>query len=149
VCAAITGRVPYSGLHVPENRKGTVLFEAPAVADPDPSYFTTLGYLVGKRTGTDVPVVDGLIGSPSTEALKSFSSTVAAAGPVGMFHMVGTTPEAHTLEAAFGGRRPKRIVKVTKDDLRAVWEELSTGVGEHLQLVLMGSPMPRSAISSS
>ena len=140
VCAAITGRVPYSGLHLPENRKGDFLFRVPAVADPDPSFFTTLGYLVGKHTGTDVPVIDGLIGTPSTEALKSFSSTVATAGTVGLFHMVGITPEAPTLEAAFGGRQPKRILEVTEDALRTVWEQLSTGVGDHLQLVLMGSP---------
>jgi predicted aconitase len=119
---------------------GDFLFRVHAVADPDPSFFTTLGYLVGKHTGTDVPVIDGLIGTPSTEALKSFASTVATAGPVGLFHMVGITPEAPTLEAAFGGREPKRILEVDKDALRTVWEELSTGVGDHLQLVLMGSP---------
>lgn len=140
VCAAITGRVPYSGLHLPDNRRGQVLFRVPAVADPGTSYLTTLGYLVGKRTGTEIPVIDGIVGTPSMEALKSFCSTVATAGTVGLFHMVGTTPEAPTVEAAFCGREPTRVIEVTNDALRAVWQELSTGVGEQLQLVVMGSP---------
>jgi cis-L-3-hydroxyproline dehydratase len=140
VCAAITGRVPYSGLHVPENRVGEFLVRVPKVETPDASFFTALGYLIGKHAGTDVPVIDGIVGTPSTEALKSFCSTVATAGAVGLFHMVGVTPEAPTLAAALGDRRPKRVFDVSREDLREVWAQLSTGVGEDLQLVVMGSP---------
>jgi predicted aconitase len=140
VCAAITGRVPHSGLHLRENRVGELLVRVPGVETPDPSFFTVLGYLIGKLAGTDVPVIDGIVGTPSTEALKSFCATVATAGTVGLFHMVGVTPEAPTLAAALGDRTPKRVLDVTRDDLRLVWAELSTGVGEDLQLVLMGSP---------
>jgi predicted aconitase len=140
VCAAVTGRVPYSGLHLPENRVGEVLVRVPEIETADPSFFTTLGYLVGAHAGSAVPVIDGIRGTPTTEALKSFCSTVATAGAVGLFHMVGVTPEAPTLAAALGGREPQRVLDVSRDDLRAVWAGLSTGVGEHLQFVAMGSP---------
>ena len=140
VCAAVTGRVPRSGLHLPENRVGDVLVRIPAVEDPDPSFFATLGYLVGKQAGTDIPVIEGVSGTPSTEDLKAFCSTVATSGPVGLFHMVGVTPEAPTVQAALGGRLPRRVLDVTTADLRDVWRDLSSGRADSLQLVLLGSP---------
>lgn len=140
ICAAITGRVPYSGLHLPENRYGEVLIRVPRVEHPDTSFFTALGYLVGKHAGNDVPVIDGVAGTPSLDALKAFSATVATSGSVGLFHLVGVTPEAPTLDAAFAGREPGRAVEVTHGDLLAVWRQLSSGEGERLQLVVMGSP---------
>ncbi|WP_139173667.1 aconitase X [Geodermatophilus telluris] len=140
VCAAITGRVPRSGLHLPENRRGGLLVRIPDVEAPDPSFFTTLGYLVGKHAGTDVPVIEGISCAPSTEDLKAFCSTVATSGPVGLFHMVGVTPEAPTVETALGGRPPRRVLDVTRTDLRDVWRQLSTGRGEILHLVAFGSP---------
>ena len=54
VCAAITGRVPYSGLHRSENRVGTFLVRVHHVLDPDPSYYTVLGYLIGKEAGSEM-----------------------------------------------------------------------------------------------
>jgi predicted aconitase len=140
ICAAITGRVPRSGLHLPANRAGEFLVRIPAVEDPDPPFFTTLGYLVGKHAGTEIPVIEGIPGTPSTEDLKAFCSTVATSGPVGLFHMVGVTPEAPTVEAALGGRPPRRVLDVTTADLRDVWHGLSSGRGRALQLVLVGSP---------
>ncbi len=140
VCAAITGRVPRSGLHLPANRTGELLVRIPEVEDPDESFFTTLGYLVGKHAGTQIPVVQGISWTPSTEDLKAFCSTVATSGPVGLFHMVGVTPEAPTVEAALGGRPPGRVLDVTREALREVWHGLSSGRGGALQLVLLGSP---------
>jgi predicted aconitase len=140
ICAAVTGRVPLSGLHLPENRVGELLVRVRGVDTGDPSFFTALGYLVGTHAGSAVPVIDGIRGTPSLEALKSFCATVATAGAVGLFHMVGVTPEAPTLAAALGGRDPQRVLDVGLDDLRSVWAQLSTGVGADLQLVVMGSP---------
>ena len=140
VCAAITGRVPYAGLHRPENRTGTFLVRVPEVSDPDPSWYSVLGYLVGQEAGSEIPVVDGLGGVPSLEALKAFCATVATAGAVGLFHLVGVTPEAPTVPAALGGRDPVRTLVVTARDLGRVWREMSSGTGEELRAVVIGSP---------
>ncbi|GIM68310.1 hypothetical protein Pve01_90270 [Planomonospora venezuelensis] len=140
IFAAITGRVPYSGLHVPENRYGEVLVRVPQVEDPDTSFFTVLGYLVGKRAGTEVPVIDGIPGTPSLEGLKAFSATVATSGTVGLFHMVGVTPEAPTVDAALAGRAPSRVIDVSREDLLDVWRTLSSSESDVLQSVVMGSP---------
>lgn len=140
VCAAITGRVPYSGMHRAENRVGNFLVRVPDVAYADPSFYTVLGYLVGKEAGNRVPVIDGLDRAPSMEELKAFCSTVATSGAVGLFHMVGVTPEAPTLEAALGGHEPTETLVVTAADLRRVWDELSSGQGNEIQSVVVGSP---------
>ncbi len=140
VCAAITGRVPYSGLHRAENRVGNFLVKVPDVLDPDPYFFAVLGYLIGKEAGSDVPVIDGVGQKPSLESMKALCSTVATSGAVGLFHMVGVTPEAPTLEAALGGRKHDRTLTVTPEDLRNEWRDLSSGRGRELQSVVVGSP---------
>jgi predicted aconitase len=140
VCAAITGRVPWSGLHRGENRVGNFLVRVPDVLDPDPCFFAVLGYLIGKEAGSHVPVIEGMGHAPSLEAMKALCSTVATAGAVALFHMVGVTPEAPTLEAALGGRKPDRTLTVTPEDLRSVWRDMSSGRGRELQSVVIGSP---------
>lgn len=140
ICAAITGRAPLAGLHLDENRVGNFLVKVPDLGEVDSSFYTVLGYLIGKRTGEDVPVIEGISTKPTLEELKAFSSTISTAGPVGLYHMVGITPEADTTEKALGGKEPKRVYHVTKEDLTIVWEKLSTSNGEKLDAVVMGSP---------
>jgi predicted aconitase len=70
VCAAITGRAPLAGFHLPENRTGSLLVRVPPIAEGDGLFYTALGYLVGKRAGDLVPVIDGIRDTPSTEDLK-------------------------------------------------------------------------------
>lgn len=141
VCAAVTGRAPLAGLHLPENRTGTFLVRVPPLGSLDGSFWTALGYLVGKEAGTLVPVVDGIRTAPSTEDLKAFCAAVATSGPVGLFHVVGVTPEAPTREVALGGREPVRTLDVTVDDLLATVDGLSTAQGgPALDLVVLGSP---------
>ena len=141
VCAAITGRAPLAGFHLPENRTGSFLVRVPPLAQRDALFYTALGYLVGKNAGDLVPVIDGIPDTPSTEDLKAFCAAVATSGPVGMFHMVGVTPEAPTREAALGGKEPVRTLDVTTSDILDTVHGLSTGEkGAGLDLVVLGSP---------
>src|SRR3990170_2842298 len=77
VCAAITGRVPFAGLHRDEER------------------------------------------------LKAIGAAGASSGSVAMFHVVGVTPEAPTLDTATGGTRAPEVL-VTSERLRGARDELST-----------------------
>src|SRR5258706_12988553 len=54
LAAAMTGRVPYAGLHKPENRRGQILFRvAPeAVGLPPDALAVAVGAIVGQRAGT-------------------------------------------------------------------------------------------------
>ncbi|MFZ6049738.1 aconitase X [Pseudomonas sp. CR3202] len=140
ICAAIVGRAPYCGLHMEENRKGNFVINIPRLANVDSSFYTVLGYLIGKHAGTDIPVICGVEEKPTLEDLKYLSSTLATSGAVGLFHMVGVTPEAPTLEVALGGKAPTRTLDITQEELLSVFEKLSTTQEEKLDLVLLGSP---------
>jgi len=71
ICAAITGRVPYTGLHRLENRRATfhVRLEKTKTEDwATPAAWGAFGSLVGGLVGEQVPVIDGLpdMWSPTT-----------------------------------------------------------------------------------
>jgi predicted aconitase len=143
VCCAITGRVPAVGLHLSENRAGQMLLRlagVPLALQQDDQFFAVLGHLVGKLAGDLVPVIDGVMATPTEDQLKAFSAAVASSGRVALFHLVSVTPEAPTLEAAFQGRTPQQTVDVTSDDLRAARSELTTADGRELDMVILGSP---------
>src|SRR5262245_11623804 len=143
ICCAITGRVPAVGLHLQENRAGQLLLRlvnVPAALQQDDQFFAVLGHLVGARAQDLIPVIDGVTVRPSEDELKAFSAAVASSGRVALFHIVGVTPEAATLEDAFAHRQPRQIVEITVDDLRAARRELTTADGRDLDMVILGSP---------
>lgn len=143
ICCAITGRIPAVGLHLDENRAGALLLRlsgVPRELQEDDQFFAVLGHLVGQLAGDRIPVIDGIVVRPPEDHLKAFSAAVASSGRVALFHIVGLTPEAPTLEAAFQGRVPRESRYITLDALRAARSELTTAHGEALDLVLLGSP---------
>jgi predicted aconitase len=143
ICAAITGRAPAAGLHLDENRLATVVFR---LGDLPPDLLDShvlapvLGAFLGHRTGSRVPVVAGLEEPPGEDWLKSLGAAAASRGSVGMFHVVGATPEAPTLEAALGGRPPVEEIVVTLDDLRRTRDDLTTAARDTLATVSLGTP---------
>ena len=143
ICCAITGRVPAVGLHLTENRGGQLLLRltgVPAALQQDDQFFAVLGHLVGKLAGENIPVIDGIVVSPAEDQLKAFAAAAASSGRVALFHMVGVTPEAPTLDAAFHGRSPEQTIEITVADLRAARRELTTADGRELDMVILGSP---------
>ena len=143
ICAAITGRAPAAGLHLDENRRGQVLFDLqsvpPALTASDVLY-PVLGHLIGRMAGTRIPVIDGLPPETSEDRLKALGAAAAASGTVGMFHVVGRTPEAPTLDAAFGGVARVETVIVGPADLRRARDQLTTAAGSSLDAVSLGTP---------
>jgi len=143
ICCAITGRVPAVGLHLTENRAGQLLMRlagVPAAVQADDQFFAVLSQLVGKLAGDRIPVVDGVVVRPSEDHLKAFAAGAASSGRVALFHIVGVTPEAPTLEAAFQGRAPEETFEITMADLRQARRELTTADGQSLDMVILGSP---------
>ena len=143
ICAAITGRVPEASLHLTENRAGQIvldLAEVPLTLQQEDSFYPVLGQLMGKRVGNSIPVIDNLKGTPSEDNLKAFGAASASSGAVALFHIVGVTPEAPTLEAACQGNTEIETVRVTMEMLRGAWGELTKATGEKLDMVILGSP---------
>ena len=143
ICCAITGRVPAFGLHLDEHRAGELLLElrgVPASLQLNDGFYPVLGHWVGKVAGDRVPVIEGLAVRPEEDQLKALGAAMASSGAVGLFHLVGITPEAPTLEAAFRGRAPRETRTVTTEDLRSARRELTTAEGDALDWVVLGSP---------
>jgi cis-L-3-hydroxyproline dehydratase len=143
ICCAITGRVPAVGLHLTEHRAGQMLLRLDGVSpalQQDAQFFAVLGHLVGGLAQEAIPVIDGVTVRPVEDQLKAFAAAAASSGRVALFHIVGITPEAPTLEAAFQGRAPLQTIAITTDDLRAARRQLTTADGSDLDMVILGSP---------
>ncbi len=143
ICAAITGRVPDAGLHREENRRADVVFRLSGISDrllDEDVLYPVLGQVVGREAGNAVVAIEGLPLDTTEDRLKALGAAAASSGSVALFHAVGITPEAPTLEAALGGHRASRTVEITPERLRAARDELSTTSREDLAGVSLGTP---------
>jgi predicted aconitase len=143
ICCAITGRAPAIGLHLTENRRGQLLFRLVGIPErlqQQDEFYAVLGHFVGKSSLDKIPVIDGVGVKPDEDQLKAFGAAAASSGGVALFHMVGITPEAPTLESAFQGSDPIQTIDVTMDILRAARQELTHTDTNRLDMVVLGSP---------
>jgi predicted aconitase len=143
ICAAVAGRAPACGLHLAENRRGRLLVRLDGLPDRllrEPALAPVLGYHLGSVCGSRVPVIDGLPADTDEDFLKALGAAAASSGAVALFHVVGRTPEAPTLEAAFQGHPPEEVLEVDVDDLRAALRKLSTAPDGEIHVVALGSP---------
>src|SRR4051794_40410370 len=123
LAAALTGRTARYGYHLPEQRRGTVLVELhdqPAST----SDWGALGCWIGRQVSDywQVPVIAGLEVQPTVDQLKQLGASLASYGSLAMFHLVGVTPEARTVEEALGGQTPVRALTLEPGSLRAVYQ---------------------------
>lgn len=143
ICAALTGRAPAAGLHLDEARRGSVVYELgdlrPELIDSD-ALAPVLGYFLGADCGVEIPVIVGLPEGQPEYRLKALGASAASSGGVGMFHAVGSTPEAQTLDIALHDRPPTRTVTVTAQMLRAANDRLAPPPGQQLGAVCLGTP---------
>jgi len=143
ICAAITGRAPLAGLHLDADRRATVVFKLEGIPDRllhDEVTPTCVGHILGKEAGAEVAVIVGLPADTGEDRLKALGAAAASSGAVAMFHAVGVTPEAPTLDAALGGEPPRREVIVTLDRLRTARDELTTVPDGPIGAVSVGTP---------
>lgn len=145
ICAAITGRAPWTGLHLPENRLAKVLIDATAVPQAfwrDDIAFPILGAWLGRAVHRKVAAIEG-IGQPTEDQLKALGAAAASSGSVGLFHVIGVTPEAPSRAAAFGNAPPEEIIRLDLAALAYTRASLSTANrndGDPIDAVAIGSP---------
>ena len=143
ISAAITGRAPLAGLHLDANRRATVVFDVSSLPERLTSLdalYPLLGHHIGKVVGKAVPVVVGAPDGVAEHLLKALGAAGATSGAVGMFHVVGSTPEAPTLDAALGGDRASDVHSVTAADIRLARDQLTTSASRQLGVVSLGTP---------
>ena len=142
ICAALTGRVPDHGLHRDEGRRARLVVdcsELPEDLVAEPVVFPLVGHVVGAAAGDRVPVVVGLPAVGEDDG-KALGAAAASSGGVAMFHAVGSTPEAPTLEAALQGEPPEEVVALTTRMLADARDQLTTSTTTELAGVSVGTP---------
>jgi hypothetical protein len=138
--ASITGRIPYWGFHIPECRFATheIEVEFPVTDMMD---WGLLGYHVGEVVGEDIPLLSGLLETPSLIKLKHFGAAAASSGGVEMYHIPGTTPEAPSREAALGGKAPRQSLKFGEAERRRAYANLNTSARDpNVDFIMLGCP---------
>ena len=143
ICCAITGRAPAMGLHLTKNRAGQILFRLRNIStdlQKSDQFYPVLGNLIGKLALDKIPVIDGMTVTPTDDQFKAFGAGAASSGGVALFHVVGITPEASSLEDAFHGNEPAQIMDVTMDMLRESRRALNHTDSGKLDMVAVGCP---------
>jgi predicted aconitase len=138
--AMLTGRIPYWGFHITENRRGThrVVLDAALDSNADWGLF---GYWLGDLVQERVPVVEGVRSKPDLERLKHFGAAASSSGGVELYHLVGITPEAPTADAAFGGRTPIETLVYGAAERRATHDRINaTASDTRVDYVMLGCP---------
>ena len=138
-CAALVGRIPNSGMHLDENRRGTHLIKVEKI--PTDLYeWDVLGYWIGKQVHIGVPVLDIDVPFISMDAHKSLGASMCTSGQVDMYHVLGLTPEAGTYELAFGSNTPKETFYYREADEQEIINKLDWAQEEEVDFVMMGCP---------
>ena len=101
-----------------------------------------LGAILGSEAGSAVAAIAGVPAGTNEDRLKALGAAAASTGAVGLFHVVGVTPEAPDLAAVLGGRAPERRIEVTPAMLRQARDRLSTAAAgsDRIDAVAVGSP---------
>jgi predicted aconitase len=138
IAAAVTGWVPEFGALRTENRRASLVVEVNAELGTDTDW-GCLGFFAGKAGGLRIPAFVGLP-SPRLEAARHLCAALATSGGAPMFHIVGVTPEAPTLETALQKRKPDEIVTFGPQELADVYHMMCTNTSPEIDFVYFGCP---------
>ncbi|KAF4984129.1 hypothetical protein FZEAL_622 [Fusarium zealandicum] len=143
ISIALTGRAPRGGPHIGSNRLASLCIRISgfkSIQDIDDSFPPLLGYHIGALSRSRIPVMLGLESFDLTkDDLKAFGAAFATLSSAPMFHIVGVTPEAPTIEAALAPEFESVDVDLT--ELAACWEKLNSAPKHQpIDLVSLGNP---------
>ena len=137
--SSITGKTPFYGMHLESNRLAKVVanveVEMPTIFD-----WNLLGYYVGKQVGLDVPVYTGIRVPPDLNMLMALCSSGIASGSIVMFHIVGVTPEAPSLEIATGGEKITKTMKYGHSERKTAYQMVNFSKKDDVDVVVLGCP---------
>jgi hypothetical protein len=143
LAAAVTGKIPEYGLQLPQNRRGRVLVEIAKGIEPekfDYSDYGALSYWTSKHLVDRIPVYQGLPSSMGCSLVSAMCYGHVASSSASMFHIVGVTPEAPTLEAALGGTKPEEKLIAGDKELKSAYQALCSAKEAEVDLVVLGCP---------
>ncbi|MFC1815110.1 aconitase X catalytic domain-containing protein [Thermodesulfobacteriota bacterium] len=136
--SALLGITPKFGMHLDENRKGTHLIDVRCEINTA-SDWGVLGYFAGEIAGEGSPVFTNLK-RPTVEEAKQLCAAINVPGGSAMFHIVGITPEAPTIEAAFGRNVPRGTYIFDESDKKRIYELINYEPEGKVNMVFLGCP---------
>jgi len=142
MASAITGVTPEMLLLIKENRYADLLFKLEGL---DVQSFTradygAVGYYIGRVAETKKVALEGVPETVSFDALKFLMSPQPVSGAVAMCHVIGVTPEAPTVEEAFGNQKPEETITIGKKEFTEAWDSLHTAKTDEVEIVFFGCP---------
>ncbi len=100
-----------------------------------------LGYFAGDVVQERIPVLTGTRNQPDPICHKHFGAAAASSGGVELYHIVGATPEADTLEMAFGANRPVDVLRYGKAERQETYDKLNANASDpNVDYVMLGCP---------
>lgn len=137
--AAITGKIPNWGMHLDENRYGSVLVDV-EVDMTNLQEWYLLGYYVASKVGLDLPVYKNINDRQDLTKLMALCAAGISGGSIVMHHLVGLTPEAPTVETALGGKKPKYELCFGEAERREAYAKLNRTTKDNVEVVALGCP---------
>ena len=132
------GKAAYYDMHITENRYATVLVQTERTIRTDLEW-DVFGFAVGEDVGVHVPVLTGTAKPTMTQIMK-LNAAMNTGGAVRMYHIPGTTPEAHTVDMALNGREAKRETMIGEAELKKAYETLNFRTADAVDMVYLGCP---------
>jgi len=143
MASAITGKTPEYGLHIKGNRYGRALVRVrkeKGTEGFDYADYNALAYWTGKVVKDRIPVYLGLSRQMKISHAKYMCAPQIMHSCAPMFHIIGVTPEASTMEEAFGGKKPEETFAYGRKEREKTFEELCTAKEQKIDLVCLGCP---------
>jgi predicted aconitase len=138
--AMLTGKVPDWGFHRDEFRHGSHRVNVEIIVESVMDW-GMLGYFVGDVVQERIPVLTGTYGRPDLVRHKHFGAAAASSGGVELYHLVGVTPEAPTLEAAFGPNSPIEVFTYGAAERKRTYEAINASAKDTtVDYVMLGCP---------
>ena len=139
-CAAICGRTPLWGKHLPANRKTTIVVDIQTAPDTIHAW-DALGHAIGSKLPAHaVPLLTGRFKKPNSVQLKSFFASLACAAGTELCHIVGQTPEAPLLENVRTETSSLEHIDITAQDATAAIDSLNPHDGHKIDYISLGCP---------
>jgi predicted aconitase len=138
--AMLTGKIPDWGLHRTGNRGGTHRIDVDVGVESVIDW-GLLGYFVGDVVQEHIPVLAGRYSRPDLIRHKHFGAAAASSGGIELYHIVGVTPEADTLDLAFSGNRPAEVLKYGSAERQDTYDRLNSNASDpDVDFVMLGCP---------
>jgi predicted aconitase len=134
LAAAIVGKTPRYGLHLPTNRVPQAVVEVdPGDTNVD---YGALGVFVGRELGNAIPFFKGI--RPTPDEMKSLGAAMAASGAIALFHVEDITPET---QAGLAPEPGLDVLHVGPEELEEAYRSLSANVkNQDVDLITLGCP---------